>query len=122
MSHFASESALGVVRPLRCHPKEGKGENKRISHAPGPWEWRYEPDQTISTTVCERVKATFRKNDNNTMKQEAEANARLIAAAPQLLAILLAYRTLGSNWQSINLDHLHKLADEVIAKAEGRDV
>lgn len=59
-------------------------------YTPGPWEVEVEGDG-IETTACGPIKTLFRgqsSRDLEIMRAEAIANARLIAAAPELLEAL----------------------------------
>lgn len=65
------------------------------SHSPGPWKiwsdaWdiQVRGQADVRTADGRLVAAVFRRNDTN--DRECEANARLIAAAPELLEALRA--------------------------------
>lgn len=70
-------------------------------HTPGPWEV-IETETGIETTICEGVRTTYRRTLNipesertenmRLMEEEANANARLIVAAPDLLAACIFVR------------------------------
>lgn len=92
-------------------------------HTPGPWiaykdiEWEVMPERSDGMTVasCGRI------------RPEAEANARLIAAAPDLLAalkeiVMWGHKSVmpdsGSPW-SVDY-HKIKIARAAIEKAEGK--
>ena len=89
-----------------------------MSHTPGPWKYSYEaidPEWAIVTAQGGLVVANV--NDNQT------ANARLIAAAPDMLAAL---KWIADQYESVDLNHVdfrveakHR-ADAVIAKATGK--
>ncbi len=53
---------------------------------PGPWEIE-DSEDGLQTSVCGDIKVRFNR-DNSKMAAEAWANARLIAAAPELLEAL----------------------------------
>ena len=93
-------------------------------HTPGPWtyhkmeEWtRAEDSGKINIIAHGPIAYT---GDNGNGPENAEANAALIAAAPDLLAALrgLVHRCtsegVGTSWANMND------AREAIAKAEGR--
>lgn len=97
-------------------------------HTPGPWNYwsGYNPFDKIEAQVTAEdgdiVIASY-----NHLIQEGEANARLMAAAPDLLAALEAifqdYKELADSgdagfWRLENTD-CGKLAIEAIAKARG---
>lgn len=102
-----------------------------VPHTPGPWEFLEASDTEGNgnagkpLTICEVVGdhndiANVYSSDNATVsitRAEAIANARLIAAAPDLLqalrVLVASRRWAGGNW------HI-ELALAVIAKAEGR--
>lgn len=69
-------------------------------HTPGPWHVETEPQgcegQYTQYTIQPRIADVFYMN------QTGEANARLIAAAPDLLAAL--ERVIRSQWASIDHD------------------
>lgn len=93
-------------------------------HTPGPWHYQEEsdiythivrPDCNPGRIICSLA--------NTSTKGEAEANARLIAALPELLAVLKEtdeyldsnkLNTVGSRSQ------LHRKMQLFLAKAEGR--
>ncbi|KKM22271.1 hypothetical protein LCGC14_1627040 [marine sediment metagenome] len=66
-----------------------------MEHTPGPWEVEV-TESTIETSVCGPIKMRYKRTLNVSnedrernmadMEAEAMANARLIAAAPDLLA------------------------------------
>jgi hypothetical protein len=95
-------------------------------HTPGPWgsqgAWVFPRDQTSNFSICmaEYVGCGFK---------EAIANARLIAAAPELLAALKEMREFirirfpddslaSGNWPTVK--PLVEKWDAAIAKAEGK--
>lgn len=97
-----------------------KPAETQAAHTPGPWHvvpptlgvWNYcESVASEHATVCVVVDGL----------RQANANARLVSAAPELLAALHDLR-------DVILKHLRPLpeaaiehADRVIAKAEGRE-
>lgn len=100
-----------------------------------PGLWRALPNQTVVSLGTAKRPAKLvcdcRANDDKT-RDEAEANARLIAAAPELLAALTelhsaadAYRRSVSRGRATN-EAINRMsatllqAERAIAKAEGR--
>ena len=111
-------------------PPEKKPE---AAHTPGPWVWRDKP--CLSDLVS--LKGEVMKYDvyegmwfSRYVEAEDEANARLIAAAPDLLGALKAAVAFIETLHPINLSSseraiTHRLyfeanPDSAIAKAEGR--
>lgn len=100
------------------------------THTPGPWEVSYStnfPDQqTVQAEGSDRILALIDRAD-----EQDYANARLIAAAPDLLSVLKEAMRPVENWACnceingeggntpahVALRHIR----EAIAKAEGRD-
>jgi hypothetical protein len=71
-----------------------------MSHTPGPWEWSVDVDYSHFNVIARdtggvlSIAKAFRQGDGLPIR-ERECNARLIAAAPDLLAACndyLAYR------------------------------
>ena len=94
-------------------------------HTPGPWKSVMKVHVVdVNDTRIADVIDRFDGKDNN-FKSSAEANARLIAAAPELLEVLidaredLAKRTgeFGADWDGTSM--LIRM-DTAIAKAAGR--
>ena len=98
-----------------------------VQHTPGPWrlppDWY--PDLTIGKKiVCDcsfgGVKAAVFSNGHDVATFEVLANARLIAAAPEMLAVLAEYLVLGHGKCTVS----KALADKALAtvrKAIGED-
>lgn len=90
-------------------------ENK---HTPGPWSVGNPPDGTRGYVYCGDVTgsavAQVKFSQVHRTEQETDANARLIAAAPEMLDVLLgvAENTVSLEWRA----KVHA----VIAKATGR--
>jgi hypothetical protein len=83
-----------------------------MSHTPGPWHLEVEPDALhVYSPVEEVVHFTDAGWDEST-RATFEANARLIAAAPDLLAALEEIAEWGE-WESA------PIARAAIAKAKG---
>src|SRR5688572_17285224 len=103
------------VTPQHCEAARRARGSHMSKPTPGPWRvhgfhiearafdgsWKY---------VSDRVRGGS--------PEAAEANARLIAAAPELLAVVIAYREACRN-QNILLGSINGDADDVIAKATG---
>ena len=87
-----------------------------MSHTPGPWR-RYR-DKTGRVSKIEgrgRRVCTFQPSDLN-----AEANASLIAAAPEMLEALLELRECADYWSEYDVPlGIVKRLDETIMKARG---
>jgi hypothetical protein len=84
------------------------------THTPGPWGYTYDGSSTWSIgpeadPQDGSVASIFDRKD-----ERARANARLIAAAPDLLAALKYLLELGGD------DDRRIAAEAAIAKAEGR--
>ena len=91
-----------------CHPEEpcfitenGKCEVKskkmnKIKHTPGPWKFEHSEDidlpnhVAISANTHTMLAQVVWKMENDEYSPQCEANARLIAAAPDLLEALEA--------------------------------
>ena len=89
-----------------------------VKHTPGPW-FVAEPDSNEQPIVrAEHIEiATCWHHCVESIRLEAEANARLIAAAPDLLA---AVKMLLDEVWSIEPDgKIVDAAEAVVAKAEG---
>lgn len=93
-------------------------------HTPGPWE--VQPDQRSqgealaivggsSLIIARTPKATLDMH-----RRVDEANARLIAAAPELLEALRAINQVLGGSQPIDIPGALMIARAAIAKAEGR--
>lgn len=90
-------------------------------HTSGPWtieDWTYENGKRVVTTIRTNADAIAQICDlwrpEDLHGKEKMANARLIAAAPELLAALKALHA------SPDLESCHVLAMKAIMKAEGR--
>lgn len=112
---------------------------KQSAHTPGPWEYRRDGDRHyVAYGICQIVEAawgTIEADDFGSSKansQEREANARLIAAAPDMLAALKQAEAFVIAWAASyqyqhELKAFHEKHQETfdltraaIAKAEGR--
>jgi hypothetical protein len=97
---------------------QGGNMNKAIQHSPGPW-------------IVETDKIHIRPQGENAtygagkIPDQTAANARLIAAAPDLLAALVAWKAHGfavpisDHPEAVAQRKLHALVDAAIAKAKG---
>lgn len=81
-------------------------------HAPGPWEARQAQTGMVSIYP---VGGPFRVAD----AYDGLANARLIAAAPDMLEALIAIVALSNDQGRRNLPECAGLARQAIAKARG---
>jgi hypothetical protein len=93
-------------------------------HTTGPWEYREaipgEPTVIAKNNAC-RVAETCEMPGQD--ENERRANARLIAAAPELLAALIELERVESSPHSETLRFLaREQAREAIAKATGEEV
>lgn len=92
-------------------------------HTPGPWRVKRSESKPAFNVVGTKVGCKYKIarcpyiSDDD--KQEAEANAKLIAAAPELLKALklMLSRFKGSQVGYIKADYVKWLAQEVIKKA-----
>lgn len=90
--------------------------NEKLKYTPGPWEVERVNDQTGFKSIGIKSESgvfvaniVFQPTDNET------ANARLIAAAPELLEALRAVLTIPFMWD----DAVEILVKTALAKAEG---
>lgn len=79
-------------------------------HTPGPWMAAAKPSSIVGWPVV-APRAMGRSICNVTVHDEAQGNARLIAAAPDMLAAL--------KHAAANMPHPDQMIDDAIAKAEG---
>jgi hypothetical protein len=117
------------------------GERHRLPDTDTGEQWGYTLTAVGSTTIEQVLGATFHVATvgANPGDAECEANARLIAAAPELLTALETIRSNlmeldddgcgrpGCGWREMDATHVDelisnslRLAIDVIAKAEGR--
>jgi len=96
-----------------------------MTHTPGPWriddiqveDWRVNISSPESNIAC----AYHQTDDPSNADDECLANARLIAAAPELYAALVECLTMndkGGNTRE-DFDRWERKARAAIAKAEG---
>lgn len=95
-------------------------ENKTMKHTPGPWKAGYWGDVVVDSFGV-FIASLRAPKDEMSYEAERDANARLIAAAPELLDLLKRI-----NW-AFYVDGTTKAVKQVmaetkgiIAKAEGR--
>lgn len=100
-----------------------------VKHTAGPWAYKRadhptdgEYDFAVRAGGKVIAEAFGRVDHGEAGKRPAEANARLMAAAPELLAALKAFAEASEEFPSL-LEPLSDLVDDAraaIAKAEGR--
>ena len=90
----------------------------KIKHTPGPWVRRKDIDNSPDIHICEEsggliatCNAFISFNCLTQDSEEMKANARLIAAAPDLLAALEAAQNQRGDWLA--------LVDAAILRAKG---
>lgn len=90
------------------------------THTPGPWEAETVVNGAfeIATIRPDHYRVICSRQPWHHRAEESLANARLIAAAPDLLAVCKAYRE-ECRRQGIKFGPINGDADEAIAKAEG---
>ena len=87
-----------------------------MSHAPGPWTHKKDHTDEGIPVYCIRDSRDEWVADTNAMwwmgEDTALANARLIAAAPDLLKALQNMRECLKNWSSLGaFDHISGMSD-----------
>lgn len=87
-------------------------KNQTQSHTPGPWSRVIAPTQIVAGP---KIIA----NINHKLVPEADANARLIAAAPEMLAALRLILASGPLANGMRDDAAMEQAREAVAKALG---
>lgn len=108
--------------------QKGRTMTTRTAHTPGPWliedgTFVYRLNNADINTFCLQVQGGYTDQGTRTTKDELSANARLIAAAPDLLSAcyLAAVRLEGGSEAERNFNaSIAKQLREAIAKAEGR--
>jgi hypothetical protein len=108
-------------------------------HTPGPWQARDHPQALFPFSIHDYLNdhTLAHVTDGFTGREKAAANAQLIAAAPDLLAVLLEFKSAlgpagnytvtrkdkGEAWMpdAIYLGSLYQRADAAIAKATGEN-
>ncbi len=86
-------------------------------HTPGPWGVAPNGKQVLAPHVIQRDNVLVRKLSGATPEQ-VEANARLIAAAPELLDALRKVLEFDGSGDAYQWDAIQDTAWAVIAKAE----
>lgn len=98
----------------------------KTTHTPGPWKTVIGPSTCAVTTaneapyqagICRILEKSASYHEG-----EAEANARLIAAAPELLAALRVAALICAKQNSLSYAdrrEAHEIVMQAIAKAEG---
>lgn len=95
-------------------------QDTQTTHTPGPWNVGDDsPNEYEGPTIenIDTVIAVIPIDDINDSTPEERANARLIAAAPELLAALIAARA----GRSPTAQPLPDMIDAAIAKATGKN-
>ena len=102
-------------------------KTESTKHTPGPWiHDDFDRHYVVAGHIYIAIADDGRDDDEGTAEgrygteEEVEANARLIAAAPELLKALRATYAYG-NGEATDLDWIStaELAEAAIAKAEG---
>ena len=102
------------------------GETK---HTPGPWWTQHntnvmaerESGFGMSKAVVAQT-GGYNTNGRDDIGDENEANARLIAASPDLYEVLRDWNNTPGNMRDANWWHeWHRKKDDALAKAEGND-
>jgi hypothetical protein len=92
------------------------------AHTPGPWEVAYLDHNGQRVVRSEHIEVcTCWHHSVGSIEKEMEVNARLIAAAPELLALAFQYRDdLRHPPSSDSRERRLAAIEAVISKAEGR--
>lgn len=97
-------------------------ENKNVKHTPGPWRLAEQPTpHEFSKQIVGNDGRVHGQHVVNVFVQagrESEANARLIAAAPEMLTMLKRLMEIGGHRFA---EHIGDEVLALIARAEGRD-
>ena len=97
----------------------------KTKHTPGPWRMVHGVEDTLPAVLAGRLYVATEVFSTSGHKGNAEANANLIAAAPELLSALEALTTsihlhggtIGETWYSLDEDAL-TAARAAIARAK----
>ena len=105
-----------------------------MPHTPGPWEVHHWGDNEGDIHGSDGKVVCVMRDGATPQEEDWEGDARLIAAAPDLLAALKRMREVfeqlsDGDWRSLDATYVDQLiasdglrgCDKVIAKAEGRD-
>lgn len=104
----------------------GKGVGMSAKHTPGPWKWEsgYHETPGNYSELLDRYGERVVGSCDGCAIIFSEADARLIAAAPEMLKELKHLRSLVGSaiYNGISIPGLATMngADAIIAKAEGR--
>lgn len=99
------------------------------THTPGPWTARLDdapfwvaPPKATDNVICD-----LQPRDADVFTEEDEANARLIAAAPDMFRFVEAFAAcptegeVPGHWSDkAAMDEMIRVARAIVAKAEGR--
>lgn len=86
----AERDRPAALRASEAQQQRIKAENEKAGHTPGPWfavGWQVEIADDNRPDICNTNPETFGQHGRS--DSERCANARLIAAAPELLAALV---------------------------------
>lgn len=93
-------------------------------HTPGPWHcvgiWVEHEDDNVAD-ICDCDPASMGQGHLGRTYDEMRANAKLIAAAPDMLEFLKYVRTLHEAADFGPIEIRRRALDNLIAKAEGRE-
>ena len=90
-------------------------------HSRVPWSCHSGSVYTDGTPVATPIARMDREAGNGTSPTERAANAHLIAAAPEMYAIVEAFES-SYCWALIDLQDLHERALAALLKARGQEV
>ena len=112
---------------LRLHQKRGESEGRIMSHTPGPWEVA---ENLFGNTASYEVYTNVgtRSGEGGYIRicqvtpRDQKTNAHLIAAAPEMLAVLEELRDSASYWSEydVPLGIVDRIED-AIRKARGEE-
>lgn len=90
-----------------------------MGHTPGPWKVEIDSDGSV-LIMCSDGAHRYYIGDMEDTCTECHANARLIAAAPDLLEACRAFIEADMQWTDVANAVLEQM-EAAIAKAEGRE-
>ena len=96
----------------------------KATHTPGPWSivnWGEATDHPYIVPAKENPETQRESKICDVYNPESEANARLIAAAPELLELCKEAVEVYYDAGLDNTDHVVKRMKSAIAKAEGKE-